>query len=99
MVALGTLMMVAPPVTRSSPGLKTPSTAYRQDLRTDFCFSCAYCTISEEEAHGISFEIDHYQPQQHGGTHAYDNLLYACDTCNNQWKRGIWPNASMRAAG
>ncbi len=57
---------------------------YRQSLRKDFFFSCAYCTMSEAEASAIRFTIDHYEPKSARPDleHDYQNLMYACDTCN-----------------
>jgi HNH endonuclease len=57
---------------------------YRQVLRFDFFYSCAYCTMTESEARGIRFTIDHYEPQsaRRDLVNEYSNLLYACDTCN-----------------
>lgn len=57
---------------------------YREELRTDFSHSCGYCTISETEAKGLRFEIDHYLPEEHFPAlrAAYFNLLYACEHCN-----------------
>src|SRR5262245_30562116 len=59
---------------------------YRQYLRTDFLFSCAYCTVTEFEASGIRFTIDHYEPKsiRPDLQHDYENLMYACDVCNQR---------------
>lgn len=53
-------------------------------LRSDFIFQCAYCTMSEAEAQGIRFTIDHYEPQSARPdlVDQYDNLMYCCDQCN-----------------
>ena len=71
---------------------------YRQPLREDFYWSCAYCSITELEACGIAFEVDHHVPEAEGGTDEYSNLFYSCDRCNGN-KRAIWPRAQMLAAG
>lgn len=57
---------------------------YRQALRYDFFYSCAYCTMSEAEATAIRFAIDHYEPRNARPDleNAYDNLMYSCDECN-----------------
>ena len=57
---------------------------YRPYLRRDFLYSCAYCTMSEAEAHGIRFCIDHYEPKsvRPDLSTQYNNLMYACDRCN-----------------
>lgn len=57
---------------------------YRESLRFDFYFSCAYCSATEFEAGGIGFEIDHYLPQEHFPESVvdYGNLMYSCEKCN-----------------
>jgi hypothetical protein len=57
---------------------------YKQTLREDFVFSCAYCAITEKEGSGISFEIDHYLPQKHRPDliNDYLNLMWSCQICN-----------------
>ena len=86
-----------PPVTRTpvTPGRQYGD--YRENLRADFWFACAYCTISEMEASGIGFQIDHFQPTACGGSDVYDNLMYSCSTCNNR-KRDYWPKAATQEA-
>ena len=37
---------------------------YREYLRKATDFSCAYCTISESESPGATFNIDHFRPQK-----------------------------------
>ena len=37
---------------------------YREYLRKVTDFSCAYCTISESESPGATFNIDHFRPQK-----------------------------------
>lgn len=73
-----------PPVTRSSPAPRADYHAYREDLRKDCLHLCAYCTISEVEAGGVGFEIDHYLPQEHFPHLKSDflNLLWSCRFCN-----------------
>lgn len=89
-----------PLVVRSTvePGL--PYSEYRESLRYDFYYSCAYCTITEYEASGIRFTIDHYVPQgnEDVDVHAYDNLMYACDECNLR-KGNRHPPSSAQAEG
>lgn len=55
--------MADPLVKRSSPGHKPTYGEYREVLRHDFFYSCAYCTLMEAEAKGISYEIDHFLPR------------------------------------
>jgi hypothetical protein len=73
---------------------------YREFLRWDFWFSCAYCAITEIEACGIGFQIDHYEPQsvRRDLIADYSNLLWACGPCNRH-KGGDCPSSEERAAG
>jgi hypothetical protein len=75
-----------------------PHNAYKEELRRDFCFACAYCTMTELEATAIGYEIDHYQPQSKAGSDAYANLYWACEPCN-QKKKGYWPTPTEADAG
>jgi hypothetical protein len=89
-----------PVVIRSTVPSKSNYGDYRPYLRLDFWFACAYCSIAEAEATGVSFDIDHYEPQQ---THpalkgVYDNLMYSCRLCN-RIKADEEPNDEMRAKG
>jgi hypothetical protein len=87
-------------VVRSSitPGLQFAE--YKENLRTDFWFSCAYCTIAEAEAMGIRFTIDHYEPKSKRNDliNEYSNLYWACDLCN-QHKSDTFPTEQMRSQG
>ena len=78
------------------PGL--PYAEYRDSLRYDFWFACAYCGITEVEATSISFEIDHFQPVAKGGTDDYDNLMWCCHQCNNK-KLDYWPSPAVMSQG
>src|SRR5262245_5407599 len=75
-------------------------TDYRQHLRRDFFYICAYCTMSEAESHGISFAIDHYEPRNARADleHEYTNLMYACEVCNVM-KGDRCPPPEARAQG
>lgn len=61
-------------------------------LSRDFLRQCAYCKIREGDLGGPdSFEIDHFVPETKGGSDNYDNLYYACATCNGKsGKSDIW---------
>ncbi len=59
--------------------------SYRPWLRDEFSFRCIYCLRREQW--GLftgSWDIDHFEPQSQAKDKAldYDNLLYACHTCN-----------------
>jgi hypothetical protein len=54
-------------------------------LRDEFSFRCVYCLIREQWGLVRSnFNIDHFRPTAHHPALVtdYDNLLYACATCN-----------------
>jgi hypothetical protein len=74
-----------PIVVRTDVERKNNYHEYRDNLRFDFCCSCAYCSITEIEASGIGFEIDHYYPQKHHPEliKEYNNLFWSCAPCNN----------------
>src|SRR4051812_645405 len=71
-------------VQRSQVAPDLPYGAYRQVIRYDFFYTCAYCTMSEAEAQAIRFCIDHYEPRSARPDleRNYTNLMYACDECN-----------------
>jgi len=60
------------------------SRACREYLRAVSHYSCAYCTISESEAPGATFHIEHFRPQARFPhlTNKCNNLRYACPRCN-----------------
>lgn len=90
-----------PSVVRSTVVKKAAYSDYRMELRFDFWFSCAYCSISEAEAYTIPFQIDHFAPQVGGGlvdVHAYENLMWSCGPCNIS-KSNVWPDAQLSALG
>lgn len=54
-------------------------------LSRDFAKKCAYCKIREGDLAGPdSFEKDHFIPVSNGGSDEYDNLYYACTSCNGK---------------
>lgn len=54
-------------------------------LSRDFMKRCAYCKIREGDLAGPdSFEKDHFIPVTKGGSDNYDNLYYACASCNGK---------------
>jgi hypothetical protein len=60
---------------------------YKPWLRDEFAFRCVYCLWRERwEANGADgFGVDHIQAQASRPEQRldYDNLLYACNTCNS----------------
>lgn len=72
-------------IRRSEVQAETQYANYREKLRSDFLYQCAYCTLAESEAMGLTYEIEHYLPREHFPEleNEYFNLLYACDVCNS----------------
>lgn len=73
---------------------------YREYLREDFWYACAYCSTTEVEACAIGFQIEHYEPQA-ACPHLidqYDNLMWCCQHCN-ELKSDIYPPPKARAIG
>ncbi len=74
-----------PHVRRHGPeGYKTVA-SYRPWLRDEFSFRCVYCLEREAWSNlAASFDIEHFLPVQlePGRKLDYDNLVYACRSCN-----------------
>ena len=79
-------------------------TRYRDLLRRDFRYRCAYCLIHEFHNGGAAnFAIDHHRPIR--GAYArpdlageYKNLYWCCSECN-QNKADRWPAPQQEALG
>jgi hypothetical protein len=73
-------------IARSKVPVRAKYLEYRQELRYDFFYSCAYCTMSEFEAQSIRMTIDHYEPRNARPDleNDYGNLMYACSLCNER---------------
>jgi 5-methylcytosine-specific restriction endonuclease McrA len=56
---------------------KVPSVTRRELLRRD-AYRCQYCTSTKQ------LTIDHVIPRSRGGTHTWDNVVIACETCNHK---------------
>jgi hypothetical protein len=87
-------------VVRTPVALKQDYGDYEDELRVDFWYSCAYCSICEAEAQGLAFGIDHYESKKARSDllTVYSNLMYACTLCNSfKWK--YHPPVSARALG
>lgn len=61
----------------------------REKVRSRYNYCCVYCGITEVEIGGL-LEIEHFHPTSKGGSDAFDNLVYACTTCN-RFKANYWP--------
>jgi hypothetical protein len=76
--------------------------AYRDWLRDEFSYRCAYCLMREPWLRGrLGFQIDHCIPQVQStaGRLDYNNLVYTCPWCN-QAKAGVAvPNPTDVAYG
>jgi hypothetical protein len=82
--------------------------AYREFLRRDFRFRCAYCLIPERYfLEGEGGEIDHFRPlhppkeTDKDFSHlrnVYSNLYWTCGACNNS-KGNKWPTDEEYADG
>jgi uncharacterized protein (TIGR02646 family) len=74
---------------------------YKQYLRRDFLFRCAYCLIHEAHHGGLrNFHVDHFRPKKKFRrlTLVYENLYYACSLCNT-FKGDLWPSGQQLRAG
>lgn len=82
---LATVRSPAAPVFRGTPTPCAHYSEYRNSLRWDFWYSCGYCTLTETEAAGVGFSIDHYLPQARYPELAneYSNLFWSCNHCNS----------------
>jgi hypothetical protein len=89
-----------PIVQRSPVPQKKDYSQYREELRHDFCYACAYCTMAEAESLGFGFEIDHYLPWQKrlDLKHTYSNLEWSCQPCNRN-KSDYMPGAPQSERG
>ena len=81
---------------RRRPPDGKPHGWYRDCLRLDFEFRCAYCLIHEADYQGHeSFQVDHYRPKSRFRDleRKYRNLYYACLLCNKRSRKGDnWPS-------
>ena len=89
-----------PTVIRNEVEVRKDYHKYLNELRFDFYYSCAYCSIMEQEACGIRFEIDHYYPQSKYPElkSDYRNLMYSCEKCN-KLKNNFAPDDTQLSKG
>lgn len=78
------LTYVKPPVYGRYP-------QYRDYLRTASQYACAYCTITESENPGATFNIEHFRPEAlfPDLVSSCVNLRYSCPRCNS-YKSKHW---------
>ncbi len=84
-----------PHVRRHGPAGYADYHSYRPWLRDEFAFRCVYCLIREQWGRVTGeFDLDHFVPQASRPDQAleYDNLLYACRTCNLRKGAGLLPD-------
>lgn len=75
----------SPHARRHGPRGYSDYPSYRPWLRDEFSFRCVYCLLREQwgRVRGV-YALDHFLPVAHHPEQEteYDNLLYACATCN-----------------
>ena len=78
------LIYINPPQYRTYP-------SYRKYLREISHYSCTYCTVTESEALGATFVIEHFRPKSLFKDLECEctNLHYACPRCNS-YKSDLW---------
>jgi hypothetical protein len=83
-----TITTNTPVVIRSAVPIRANYQDYREELRKDFLYTCAYCTKSETESRAVGWTIDHYFPQKYAKdlVNEYRNLMWSCSFCNNYKK-------------
>ena len=76
--------------------------SYREWLRDEFSFRCAYCLNREQwgMVRGL-WDIDHFIPQSQSAEdiYNYDNLIYACRSCNSSKYKYLLPDPCRYAFG
>jgi|SRR6185369_8016637 len=91
-----------PHVRKHGPAGYKSYESYRPWLRDEFTFRCIFCLCREQW--GLirgSFDIDHFVPQSQdpAGGLSYDNLLYACRSCNLGKSSNLLPDPCRIAFG
>lgn len=64
---------------------------YRSYIQISSDYRCTYCSITESESPGATFQIDHFRPVKYFPQLEIDcnNLRYSCPRCNS-YKRANW---------
>jgi hypothetical protein len=57
------------------------SAGLRRQVAERANFLCEYCLIHEEDTF-YGCQVDHIISEKHGGASVFDNLAYACASCN-----------------
>jgi hypothetical protein len=88
---------------RSDPSAESDYRRYKQALREDFQYRCAYCILHEGDPYGGGFhhfQIDHFRPREDFPElrNTYSNLYYACSWCNRA-KSDTWPSDDENRRG
>jgi HNH endonuclease len=90
----------APLVRRHGPRGYADADGFRPWLRDEFTFRCVYCL--QRESWGpvrAAFDLDHFLPvaKHPAAVLDYDNLLYACASCNSakQQREILDPTSSL----
>ena len=88
---------------RPDPPAETNYQRYKQALREDFKYRCAYCILHEGDLFGggfHNFQIDHFKPRDTfpALVNEYSNLYYACRWCNRA-KDDTWPSDEEQRGG
>jgi HNH endonuclease len=65
------------------------SNLLRAQVRRRAECACEFCGISETNS-GNQLTIDHFRPRSKSGSDDLENLIYACNACN-QYKQDYWP--------
>jgi len=76
--------------------------SFRQWLRDEFDFRCVYCLYRERWGQKKGdFDLDHLEPRVLREELAlnYDNLVYACHSCNLDKSVGLLPDPHTHAYG
>src|SRR4051794_13517642 len=76
--------------------------SYRDWLRDEFFFCCVYCLHREQwYDRAGTFDVDHFVPTSVDPNRLteYENLLYACRSCNGTKGKYVVPNPCEIAFG
>jgi hypothetical protein len=83
----------------------TSYSSYKDWLRDEFAFRCVYCLVREKwfPSGDAAFAVEHIAPQgvvasAHLSTN-YDNLVYACHTCNSRKGTNLTLNPRLNPFG